>query len=354
MVKTKRKLLSAIIAAFGLTLLLGGCGGSGAGSDDTGSNTDGSADTGSETVATTGGSDESAFGEDPPAPEEKKNPASVMVRPDTPPDGQRYDEWKGFQYTDQTEFDVKTYWTFVMYNHSKVSDYDLIQDPEAIEDGKLEIIDCKAEPVGGEMKLRSGGYVDITVELRWTGTMNGKESLSGHVPSWMIRWQENTPYPCDAYTGTSLLNYSGSDDDEPQDISPGQATATSMVESDITYNGRTYRLFAKSDIRNSSSGDWSTDYSDDYFTFSCPGSVDTTFTFRVPADYDGLVLAIDKDISDQKKDEIDETGEFYQIDDLYADVLTTKKGVKQSPDEFYFVRVSDLIEHFKDSEHIQY
>ena len=241
-----------------------------------------------------------------------------------------------------------------MYNHSKVSDYDLIQDPEAIEDGKLEIIDCKAEPVGGEMKLRSGGYVDITVELRWTGTMNGKESLSGHVPSWMIRWQENTPYPCDAYTGTSLLNYSGSDDDEPQDISPGQATATSMVESDITYNGRTYRLFAKSDIRNSSSGDWSTDYSDDYFTFSCPGSVDTTFTFRVPADYDGLVLAIDKDISDQKKDEIDETGEFYQIDDLYADVLTTKKGVKQSPDEFYFVRVSDLIEHFKDSEHIQY
>ena len=58
MVKTKRKLLSAIIAAFGLTLLLGGCGGSGAGPDDTGSNTDGSADTGSETVATTGGSDE--------------------------------------------------------------------------------------------------------------------------------------------------------------------------------------------------------------------------------------------------------------------------------------------------------
>ena len=309
MVKTKTKLLPALAAALSISLFFG--------------------------------SHVAAFGGGQPDPEEKENPASVMVKPDTPPDGQRYDEWKGFQYTDQTEFDVKTYWTFVMYNHSKVSDYDLIQDPEAIEDGKLEIIDCKAEPVGGEMKLRSGGYVDITVELRWTGTMNGKESLSGHVPS-------------DAYTGTSLLNYSGSDDDEPQDISPGQATATSMVESDITYNGRTYRLFAKSDIRNSSSGDWSTDYSDDYFTFSCPGSVDTTFTFRVPADYDGLVLAIDKDISDQKKDEIDETGEFYQIDDLYADVLTTKKGVKQSPDEFYFVRVSDLIEHFKDSEHIQY
>ena len=300
MVKTKTKLLPALAAALSISLFFG--------------------------------SHVAAFGGGQPDPQEKENPASVMVKPDTPPDGQRYDEWKGFQYTDQTEFDVKTYWTFVMYNHSKVSDYDLIQDPEAIEDGKLEIIDCKAEPVGGEMKLRSGGYVDITVELRWTGTMNGKENLSGHVPSWMIRWQENTPYPCDAYTGTSLLNYSGSDDDEPQDISPGQATATSMVESDITYNGRTYRLFAKSDIRNSSSGDWSTDFSDDY----------------------GLVLAIDKDISDQKKDEIDETGEFYQIDDLYADVLTTKKGVKQSPDEFYFVRVSDLIEHFKDSEHIQY
>ena len=354
MVKTKRKLLSAIIAAFGLTLLLGGCGGSGAGSDDTGSNTDGSADTGSETVATTGGSDESAFGEDPPAPEEKKNPASVMVRPDTPPDGQRYDEWKGFQYTDQTEFDVRTYWTFSMYNHSKVSDYDLVQDPVDIEDGKLTIIDCKAEPVGGEMKLRSGGYVDITVEVRWDGTMNGKENTNKKIPRWMIRWQENTPYPCDAYTGTSLLNYSANKDEEPVDISPGQATATSMVESDVTYNGRTYRLFAKSDIRNSSSGGWSTDYSGDYFTFSCPGSVDTTFTFRVPADYDGLVLAIDKDITDEKSVSLDEAGEFLQFDDLYADILTTSTGVKQSVDDFYFIRVSDLIEYFKDSEHIQY
>ena len=175
-----------------------------------------------------------------------------MVKPDTPPDGQRYDEWKGFQYTDQTEFDVRTFWTFSMYNHSKVSDYDLIQDPEDIEDAMLTIIDCKAEPVGGEMKLRSGGYVDITVEVRWTGTMNGKENMHDSIPSWLIRWQDNTPYPCDAYTGTSLLNYTASKDEKSGDISPGQATATSMVESDVTFNGRTYRLFAKSDIRNSS------------------------------------------------------------------------------------------------------
>lgn len=356
MVKTKRKLLSAIVAAFAITLLLGGCGGSGKGLDDTGSNSAGSAgseDTGTETIGTTGDSDETVFGEDPPAPDDK-NRASVMVRPDTPPDGQRYDEWKGFQYTDQTEFDVKTYWTFSTYDHSDVSKYDLVQDPEDIEDARMTIIDCKAEPVGGEMKLRSGGYVDITVEVRWTGTMNGKENMSTKIPRWMIRWQENTPYPCDAYTGTSLLNYSASKDEEPQDISPGQATATSMVESDITYNGRTYRLFAKSDVRNSSSGDWSTDFSGDYFTFSCPGSVDTTFTFRIPADYDGLVLAIDKDISDEKSVSLDKSGEFLQFDDLYADILTTSTGVKQSVDDFYFVRVSDLIEYFKDSVHIQY
>ena len=362
MVKTKRKLLSAIIAAFGLTLLLGGCGGSGKGPDDTGSNTDGSADTGTETVGTTGGSDESVFGEDPPAPEDKKNPASVMVRPDTPPDGQRYDEWKGFQYTDQTEFDVRTYWTFSMYNHSKVSDYDLVQDPVDIEDGKLTIIDCKAEPVGGEMKLRSGGYVDITVEVRWDGTMNGKENTSKKIPRWMIRWQENTPYPCDAYTGTSLLNYSANKDEEPVDISPGQATATSMVESDVTYNGRTYRLFAKSDVRNASTSDITTSYEGSRFIFSYPGRVDTTLTFRVPADYDGLVLAIDKDTTDQKADYMDANGNSLPTADLYADILTTGKGVKQTADEIdrverrpvqRFVDEDDLaffeVEHFHGS-----
>ena len=359
MVKTKRKLLPAIIAALCITLLSGGCGGSRSAPGDTGSESEGSAgsegsgDAGSETIGSTGDSDETAFGGGSPDPDDK-NPASVMVKPDTPPDGQRYDEWKGFQYTDQTEFDVRTFWTFSMYNHSKVSDYDLIQDPEDIEDAMLTIIDCKAEPVGGEMKLRSGGYVDITVEVRWTGTMNGKENMHDSIPSWLIRWQENTPYPCDAYTGTSLLNYTASKDEKSGDISPGQATATSMVESDVTFNGRTYRLFAKSDIRNSSGGNWSTDFSGDYFTFSCPGSVDTTFTFRVPADYDGLVLAIDKDITDQKSVSLDEAGEFLEFDDLYADILTTSTGVKQSVDDFYFVRVSDLIEHFKDSEHSQY
>ena len=192
MVKTKRKLLPAIIAALCITLLSGGCGGSRSAPGDTGSESEGSAgsegsgDAGSETIGSTGDSDETAFGGGSPDPDDK-NPASVMVRPDTPPDGQRYDEWKGFQYTDLTEFDVRTFWTFSMYNHSKVSDYDLIQDPEDIEDAMLTIIDCKAEPVGGEMKLRSGGYVDITVEVRWTGTMNGKENMHDSIPSWLIR-----------------------------------------------------------------------------------------------------------------------------------------------------------------------
>ena len=77
MVKTKTKLLPALAAALSISLFFG--------------------------------SHVAAFGGGQPDPEEKENPASVMVKPDTPPDGQRYDEWKGFQYTDQTEFDVKTY-----------------------------------------------------------------------------------------------------------------------------------------------------------------------------------------------------------------------------------------------------
>ena len=282
-----------------------------------------------------------------------------MNGPDVPPAGIRYDEWKGFQYTTDREFDLRTFWAIAMYDHSNPESHDLFRDPDHIEDAVLTIVDAKSEPVGGEMKLRSGGFVDITVELYWSGTMNGVESISAYENYYKnpfyVKWTENAAYPCDAYTGTSLLNYVGSNGDpEEESISPGQAQASSMAESDITWKGRTYRLFAQSDIRNASFSDWDERQDGDKYRFTCPAALETTLTFRVPADYDGLVLAIDKDISDQKKDEIDETGEFYQIDDLYADVLTTKKGVKQSPDEFYFVRVSDLIEHFKDSEHIQY
>ena len=76
--------------------------------------------------------------------------------------------------------------------------------------------------------------------------------------------------------------------------------------------------------------------------------METTLTFRVPADYDGLVLAIDKDITDEKADNIDNAGNALPVIDLYADILTTSKGVKQTADDFYFVRVSDLLEKFEE------
>ena len=286
-------------------------------------------------------------------PEQKRSGQPVQG-PDIPPAGVRYDEWKGFRYTTDTEFPVRTYWSFHMINGIPLPDQGFIQDPEHIEDAVMRITDARAEPVGGEMKLRSSGYVDITIELEWTGTMNGSVdyyNLDSKYNLWSIHWEENSAYPCDAYTGTSLLNFRDADEEKAdEDISPGQAVASSMVESVITWKERTYRLFAKTDVRNASGGDWDARYDDDddRLSFSCPGRVETTLTFRVPADYDGLVLAIDKDITDEKEYNLDESGGTVPGKDLYADILTTDQGVKQTADDFYFVRVSDLLEKFED------
>ena len=284
-------------------------------------------------------------------PEDPKGGKPVQG-PDLPPAGVRYDEWKGFKYSTDTSFPVKTFWSFCMSDGSPLPEQGLVRDPVNIEDAVLTITDAKAEPVGGEMKLRSAGYVDITIELEGTGTMKGYvdfDLLDDRYLNWGIRWQENHAYPCDACTGTSLLNYRDADEDKAdEDISPGEAVISSMVESMITWEDRTYRLFARSDIRNASTSDASTSYEDSRFSFSYPGRVETTLTFRVPADYDGLVLAIDKDITDEKDDYMDADGNFLPTADLYADILTTGKGVKQTADDFYFVRVADLLEKFED------
>ena len=284
-------------------------------------------------------------------PEDPKGGKPVQG-PDIPPAGVRYDEWKKFKYSSDTSFPVRTYWSFCMNDGSSLPKQGFIQDPEHIEDAVLTITDAKAEPVGGEMKLRSAGYVDITIELEWTGTMEGYldyDLLDSGYARWGIRWEENTAQPCDAYTGTSLLNFRDADEDKAdEDISPGQAVISSMVESMITWEERTYRLFAKSDVRNASTSDITTSYEGSRFIFSYPGRVDTTLTFRVPADYDGLVLAIDKDTTDQKADYMDANGNSLPTADLYADILTTGKGVKQTADDFYFVRVADLLEKFED------
>ena len=363
MVNRRKKLLSKIITSFAVLALTGGllagCSGSGSGSGSGGSNggsggnapgTSSGTDSGTSSGTAEGGSDGSRS---MPEPDEQDQNVKTIQGPDIPPDGMRYDEWKGFTYSQDTSFKVRTYWTIAMYDHSSPEKHGLFQDPVDIEDGVLEITDAKSEPVGGEMKLRSGGYVDINVELRWTGTMNGYEDYgaSDHdYEPWLIRWQDTAAYPCDAYTGTSLLNYMyGDSDSEDTDMSPGQAVASTMVESSVTWGERTYRLFAKSDTRNASSSDWTEREEGSRYYFSCPGTVETTLTFRIPADYDGLVLAIDKDITDEKSYSLDKGGEFVYYDDMYADILTTGNGNKQTADDFYFVRVSDLLEHF-DSE----
>ena len=174
----------------------------------------------------------------------------VMHGPDVPPKGMRYDEWKGFEYTKDTEFDLRTFWTITMYDHSKPESHDLFRDPENVEDAVLKIVDAKSEPVGGEMKLRSGGYVDVTIETRWTGTMTYYSPFNSSAYVYAFAWDENTAVPFDAYTGTALLNSVDSGEKDNDEINIGEAVNTGMVESSVTWQGRTYRLFAKKDVRN--------------------------------------------------------------------------------------------------------
>ena len=79
-----------------------------------------------------------------------------------------------------------------------------------------------------------------------------------------------------------------------------------------------------------------------------PGIVYTIYTLRVPADYDGAALAVDKDMVDEKWNRMDEYGNFLHTADPYADILTTDFGVKQTADDYYFIKIQDLIEAFKD------
>ena len=287
--------------------------------------------------------------------EESEHPNIVMHGPDLPPDGIPYDEWKGISYTTDTRFSLRTFWVlrFGFHNDKLASDFGLHQDPEHIEDAVLEITDVKVEPVGGEMKLRSGGYVDITIETKWTGTL--RYTIDGGTENEIYSllasygWADNDFLPFDTYTGTSLLNYSDDEDDEEIDgISTGEAYDSGFAESDITWKGRTWRLFAKSDKRNASTMDETTEEKDGLLAVNNPGIVYTIYTLRVPADYDGAALAVDKDMVDEKWNRMDEYGNFLHTSDPYADILTTDFGVKQTADDYYFIKIQDLIEAFKD------
>lgn len=278
----------------------------------------------------------------------------VMHGPDLPPDGIPYDEWKGIRYTTDTRFSLRTFWVlrFGLYSDKLASDYGLRQDPEHIEDAVLEITDVKVEPVGGEMKLRSGGYVDITIETKWTGTLRYTVDAGDDSEFYTLLasygWADNDFLPFDVYTGTSLLNYSDDEDDETIDgISSGEAYDSGFAESDITWKGRTWRIFAKSDKRNASNLNATTEEAGGLLAVKNPGIVYTTYTLRVPADYDGAALAVDKDIVDEKWDRMDKYGNFLNTSDPYADILTTDSGVKQTADDYYFIKIQDLIQAFE-------
>jgi len=280
---------------------------------------------------------------------ENKKPKNPMVGPDVPPEGVRYDEWKNIEYTTDLVLPVKSSWNIQVYDKTlpSLSGYEL-QNP--VIDGKLTFTDAKAEPVGGEMQLRSGGYVDITVEMEVTGDLilEHDDSYRDCI-SYMI-WQDHTPTPCDAYTGTSLINYSDDEDADDHELSVGQAMDFGLVESDVTFNNRTYRLFAGQDLKNSSFGGYDYDYRGGKTITTLPTSSTITIKTRVPADYDGLILAIEKDISGRVEHEIDKFGNSVLNKDLYADMLTEYTGEKHNPDFYYFVKVSDLLEAFSDKE----
>ena len=74
--------------------------------------------------------------------------ADIMHGPDVPPAGMRYDEWKGIEYTTDTEFALRTFWSICMYDESNAESHGLFRDPEHVEDAVLQIVDARAEPVG--------------------------------------------------------------------------------------------------------------------------------------------------------------------------------------------------------------
>lgn len=278
--------------------------------------------------------------------------AEAMEGPDVPPDGMRYDEWKGFEYSDETSFSTRSYWGLHLTDNSLPSSRGFVTEPSYL-DGTLTFTSAKAEPVGGEMKLRSGGYVDITIESEWTATvtMRVEQEYAYYLWDYLV-WDDISPTPCDAYTGTSLLNYSDRDDEDAEEnaLNVGEGSNSGLVESDVTWNSRIYRLYAGRDSRNASFGGSDIESFGTYETYTQELKELEILTFRVPADYDGLILMIPKDVSDQKSLDIDERGNILNKKDLYADILTDISGAKHSADECYFVKVSDLVEKFQGTE----
>ena len=191
----------------------------------------------------------------------------VVHPPRIPADGRAYDEWQGIAYTSETAFDVSSVWYLKEGgNAERMLEKHYSQDPER-PFGRYEIVAVQAEPVGGEMRLRSGGYVDITVHLLFnityrysfdrgvedtTGDGEEDDTLSEFYRGLAealddcvtgIRFGSPSLMPFDMYTGTALLNFIKNGDADAVNVM--EATDSGFVESRVFWNGKIWRIFAR-------------------------------------------------------------------------------------------------------------
>lgn len=289
-------------------------------------------------------------------------PGRIIHAPATPPEGLAYDAWKGISYSDQTAFGVREHWfPYLWGTNSPVGEDDrerigLVKTQE-MPVSRFEIVSAKSESLGGEMKLRSGGYVDITVtaELTVDSLEYSYDEADHEDMDWTTDPVLGSPigglifadpgiYPFDRYTGVSLLNFVRNWD--AKEISPGEATDSGFVESRVSWNGRTYRLLAREDLRNTCNTPREYRVKAGRCYVRVPCSAEVIYTFRVPADYDGLALAIPRSFyynPSSEKADADEGA----VKELYADILTDSDGQPVDMEQFFYVRLSDLIRHFE-------
>ena len=291
-------------------------------------------------------------------------PRQIVHGPLVPPDNRDYDEWKGIVFSPETVFDVEVNWHLYSKGQAALTEKQIQAGGYRMEPAapvsRFEIVSAEAEPVGGEMKLRSGGYVSITItglastdfQYSLNSAASGSVSSSSFYTGsadivYGFTYSSPGMYPFDCHTGVSFLHYF--EDPDADYISPFEATDTGFVESRVTWKGRNYRILAREDHRNLGSENWKREKADDRIVVRIERvKTEVIYSFRVPADYDGLALCIPKSrLTGGGKSKTGQGSAEPPVRELYADILTGSDGRELDLNDYYFVRVSDLLEHFK-------
>ena len=296
-------------------------------------------------------------------------PRWIIHGPQIPPEGVPYDAWKGIRYSPDKEFNAKITW-YLKRNESmsgdefdrKLREKNYVQKEE-MPVVQFRIVDLQAEAVGGEMKLRTGGYVDIVLTTRTSGELQysfdagadhtdvldmlgiGKDdplydvyTVEMNDIATGIRFADPGFIPFDMYTGAKLLNTVISNN---RGIYPGEAVDSGFVESHVSWKGRTYRLLARQDDRNLG-GEWLRRIENGRYIVTINVRTESVYTFRIPADYDGLALCCPKTVyADDPNAEYEETEQT--VHEVYMDILTENDGSEISLEDVWFIRVSDLL-----------